>query len=85
MAHTLASLPMRLGGLGLRSAARMALAAYWASWADSLPMIAERLPAVADHVEAQLAEEGIRGELKERTRILDHAGFVGRFTTTCTL
>ena len=45
-------------------------------------MIAERLPAVADHVEAQLAEEGAPrgsvGELKEYTRILVHAGFVGR-------
>ena len=45
-------------------------------------MTAERLPAVADHVEAQLAEEGAPrgsvGELKECTRILDHAGFVER-------
>ena len=82
MAHTLASLPMRLGGLRLRSAARMAPAAFWASWADALPMIAERLPAAADHVEAQLAEDGAPrgsvGESKECTRILDHAGFVGR-------
>ena len=53
-----ASLPMRLGGLGLRSNARMAPAAYWASWADALPMIVERIPAVVDNVEAELAEEG---------------------------
>ena len=35
----LASLPCRLGGLGLRSATRGAPAAHWASWADSLPMV----------------------------------------------
>ena len=32
------SLPMRLGGLGLLSAERMRPAAFWASWADALPM-----------------------------------------------
>ena len=37
-ARRLATLPMRMGGLGLRVAARMAPAAYWASWADALPM-----------------------------------------------
>ena len=35
-AHQLASLPMRLGGLGLRSAVRMAPAAFFASWAHAL-------------------------------------------------
>ena len=32
-AHVLATMPMRLGGLGLQSARRMAPAAFWASWA----------------------------------------------------
>ena len=41
MAHNLASLPMRLGGLGLRSPRRLAPAAYWASWADAMPMLPE--------------------------------------------
>ena len=36
VAHQLASLPMHLGRLGLRSAVQMALAAFWASWADAL-------------------------------------------------
>ena len=31
-----ASLPLSLGGLGLRSASLLSRAAYWASWADSL-------------------------------------------------
>ena len=47
VAQRIATLPMRLGGLGLRSASRMSHAAYWASWADSLQMIAQRLPTVA--------------------------------------
>eukprot|EP00973_Karenia_brevis_P072450 10064303-Karenia_brevis.AAC.1 len=38
---------MRLGGLGLRSASRTAPAAYWASWADALPMLAARMPGLA--------------------------------------
>ena len=48
---------MRLGGLGLRSASRMSHAAYWASWADSLQMIAQRLPTVAAKVLANLADD----------------------------
>ena len=32
-------------------------AAYWASWADALPMISERSPAVADHVEHAMTHE----------------------------
>ena len=43
-AADIASLPMRMGGLGLRRATRMALAAYWASWADALQMVDQRLP-----------------------------------------
>ena len=34
-----AQLPLRFGGLGLRSAAASRFAAYWASWADSMPVI----------------------------------------------
>ena len=37
-ARDITTLPMRLGGLGLRSAGRIAPGAYWASWADALPM-----------------------------------------------
>ena len=49
-AKEIATMPMRLGGLGLRSAARMAPAAFWASWADALPTISNRLPEVANRV-----------------------------------
>ena len=41
-AKVIATMPVRLGGLGLRSADRMTHAAYWASWADALHVIAER-------------------------------------------
>ena len=57
-AESMASLPMRMGGLGLRSAGRCAAAAYWASWADALPMISQRNPNVADLVEERMSGEG---------------------------
>ena len=38
----LATLPMPMGGLGLRSAVRRAPVAYWASWSDVLHMISQR-------------------------------------------
>ena len=43
-----ATLPVSLGGLGLRNAARTSVSACWASWADALPMIRARHRAVAD-------------------------------------
>ena len=43
-----ATLPLVLGGLGLRSAERTRASAYWASWADCMPMIKERHPMVAE-------------------------------------
>ena len=49
-AERLTTLPMRTGGVGLRSACRMAPAACWASWADALPMFQDRLPAIAQSV-----------------------------------
>ena len=82
MAQRIATLPMRLGGLGLRSAVRMSHSAYWASWADSLQMIVQRLPTVAAQVVANLANDqeaiGCLTELEEATSRLDHEGFVSR-------
>ena len=49
-----ASLRGSLGGLGLRSATRTAAAAYWAAWADALPMLLDRLPHQAGQWVAQL-------------------------------
>ena len=78
VAKMLATLPMRLGGLSLRSAQRMAHAAYWASWAaDALPMISKRLPAVAISIVTALENQDA-GELSEAAHRLDREGFVSR-------
>ena len=45
-----ATLPLALGGLGLRSAVHTSVSAYWASWADSFAMIHQRHPEVADRI-----------------------------------
>ena len=46
LARDIAQLPGRLGGMGLRSAARSACGAYWASWVNALPVIFSKLPVV---------------------------------------
>ena len=37
-------LPPSLGGLGLLAAERVSPAAYWAAWADALPVLRQRYP-----------------------------------------
>ena len=44
------SIPSRLGGLGIRSAVRTAPAAYWAAWADAIPVMIEKQPDFAQHI-----------------------------------
>ena len=39
-----ARLPARLGGLGLRDSSRTSAAAFWASWADSMPRLHRLFP-----------------------------------------
>ena len=46
-AKRIASLRCVNGGLGLRSARRTAQAAFWAAWADALPMLHRRVPQYA--------------------------------------
>ena len=76
MAHRLARLPMRLGGLGLRRASRMALAAFWSQ------MIHQRLPEVAhtfvESLDGPREVGGCLGELRAVTTALDQQGFTGR-------
>ena len=73
------SLPMVLGGIGLRSAARTSKPAYWASWGDSLAMIRRRHPVVADQLVHQL--EGhpetpfLRAAADTRRELLGVMGF----------
>ena len=82
VAHQLASLPMRLGGLGLRSAVGMAPAAFWSSWADALHMIHERHPQLAANTVERLDGEhdvdGCLADLRSAADGLDRQGFVGR-------
>ena len=53
------SLPMSMGGCGLRSASRTSSSAYWASFVDSLRMIHQRHPAVADQMVRSLTQVSI--------------------------
>ena len=59
-ARAVAHLPLRLGGLGLRSAVRVAPAAYWASWADCLAMVRARHPGLAN-----LIVQALEGDTRE--------------------
>ena len=80
-AFNLSSLPMRLGGLGLRSARRLAPAACWASWADAMPMLQERVPDATEVLARELARmpvEGCLGELHTACGILDRQCVVNR-------
>ena len=65
---------MHMGGVGLS----------WASWADALPMISERNPAVAEHVEHAMTQEvhheGCLAELHNACGRLDREGFWWRPT-----
>ena len=78
-ARQLSTLPMRMGGLGLRSAERLAPAAFWDSWADALAMISARNPEIASEVIRRLdADEhcpGCVAELREAPVALDKKGF----------
>ena len=82
VAHNIASLPMRLGSLGLRSTQIMAPAAYWASWANALYMIDQRLPVVAASVAHKLTVEeelgGCLEKLRNAAAHLDRDSFIGR-------
>ena len=57
-ARQIAFLPIVMGGLGLRSMTLLSPAAYWAAWADILPIIAERVPALGDRVLQELERGG---------------------------
>ena len=53
-AWPIATLPAVRGGLRLQSAQRTAPAAYWAAWADALPVMRARAPDFARRCEATL-------------------------------
>ena len=64
----IASLPMRLGGLGIDVGDRMSQAAYWASCADALHMTQQRLPQLAEHFVTALSGDPL-GEGCWTTRV----------------
>ena len=51
-----AQLPLRFGGLGLRSAAASRVAAHWASWADSMLVVGARHPRILARLLPGLAD-----------------------------
>jgi hypothetical protein len=78
-----ASMPIRLGGLGLRSAERTSPGAYWAAWADVLPMVQQRHPEVSDRLvgDLGLGDLAMSPSLREATqagRLLDRHGMQER-------
>ena len=52
-----AFLPPSLGGLGLLAAERVSPAAYWAAWADALPVLCQRYPDAAARLVQELEGE----------------------------
>ena len=76
------SLPHCLGGAGLRSAVRTSPAAYWASWADAVPMLRARTPTLAEFVAQRLVRDGNEqseclSEVNACRRLLASEGFAG--------
>ena len=76
----MATLPLSMGGLGLRSAFRLRQAAHWASWGDCLEMIRDRCPLVFDRMMRSLTSR--RGEqplsieaARQSAQSLQTAGF----------
>ena len=78
-ARAVATLPLTLGGLGMRSSVRLRHAAHWASWADSIKMISERHPEVSTTilraVDEQHASPSFMGVVSS-VQSLEEAGFV---------
>ena len=74
-----ASMPLVLGGLGLRSACRVSQPAYWASWADALHVIHNRHPEVAAQLVTALDDEpesrSLCAEKKARKNVEGVMGF----------
>ena len=56
IAHVFSTLALSVGDLGLANAIRVRVAAHSSSWADSLRMIKQRHPLIADFIVAGLAD-----------------------------
>ena len=77
-ARSLASLPSRLGGLGLRSAERTAEAAFLASWIDALKVLSTKAPGLAARAVTELERqdgpvaECLREASRARSRLQEY-------------
>ena len=91
MAHNLASLPLRLGGLGLRLARRFAPGAYWASWSDAMrvgrdsPRLLGELHTACGILDREGLDQrellaGARPSLPEAAKTLANGSMVGSTT-----
>ena len=63
-----ATLPLSMGGLGLRSAVRVRSPGYWASCADCLPMMQARHPRVVAEILAEVGDRSASLCLEEARR-----------------
>ena len=79
VARISATLPLALGGLGLRSAQQTCVAAHWASWADTLPMIAARHPTVADIIRRSFESDPQSPSLAAARRAADELDGTSEF------
>ena len=76
-AKATANLPLSMGGLGLTSALEVRTAAFWASWADSMKMVKERHPTIANEmmVESDREEGPCFQSVRTCQQLLANAGF----------
>ena len=73
----IASLPTRMGGLGLRSAVRTSPGAYWAACGDALEIIKQKLPILHQSIMYQLnniSEASCLTDLLSARQILQNCG-----------
>ena len=79
LSPTLASLPFRLGGVGVAHAVRGREAAHWASWADCIKMVKQRHPHIAATMMRSLVDHDPVApcfrEVRSCQRSLMEAGF----------
>ena len=79
-ARLISFLPVVQGGLGLRSMALLSPAAYWAAWADVLPIVEERVPDLAERVMQELESDDSR--IHSVTQVLEAEAVVSQHWIT---
>ena len=76
-----ARLPLRLGGIGLRDSGRTAAAAYWASWADTIPNITARFPVHSQDITTHLQRlQNLRPRRPSQRTPMSSRSRIGRHT-----